>query len=147
MRRGRGFTIIELLFVLTLITILALVAIPKYEYLKRSAQASQVIQTTIDTALDAAQVAISSLEFQNEEDFHLNDIVLLQQSGWLYKNLGEGGIYQYRDGGRVVASIILDKKRRIISYTIDCTQFSNSKTATTCAELIGDPRITEAIEF
>ncbi|MRI83982.1 MAG: hypothetical protein C6I00_06135 [Nitratiruptor sp.] len=147
--KGSGFTLIEAIFVGIVITILTLVAVPKYEYFKHNAKASAVIKTTIDAALNAAQGAIHSFDFEQKEHLTLEDIVRLTDSGWSYSNDG-GGMYRYIEGGSVIASITLDKRERVITYTIDCTKFTNAQTMRKCKELIGNPedgKLTDIIEF
>ena len=135
----KAFTLIELIFVIVIIGLLAAVAVPKFVNLKQSAEASNVVKTTIDIASAAVNVAINLRDLEGDNNFTLKNLVKLDGKGWKYKNDNDGK-YQYYDSinEQVIAEITLYKNKNIIKYKIDCEKFNDEKTKTKCKKLLGN---------
>jgi len=134
----KAFTLIELIFVIVIIGLLAAVAVPKFLNLKQNAEANNVVKTTMDTAQQAAEVAVNYLDLENNSSFELNDTVKLDGKNWKYESTPNDGKYHYDDGSNEVASVTLDVGNRKITYSIDCTKFSDTTTQDKCKKLIGN---------
>ncbi|GAB6074004.1 type II secretion system protein [Nautilia lithotrophica] len=134
----KAFTLIELIFVIVIIGLLAAVAVPKFVNLKQNAEANSVVKTTVDAAQQAVEAAINHRDLENEtfgDDFNLSDIVQLKGKGWKKINNND---FQYQDAANnnaVVAEITMSSNE--VNYTINCDNFKDTTTQTKCKALIG----------
>ena len=139
----KAFTLIELIFVIVIIGILAAVAVPKFTNLKQNAEASNVIKTTVDTASAAVNVAVNLRDLESNTSFKLEDLVKLEGKGWEYNSSVLDGSYvmQNNEGNDTIASITLDKNESRVEYTINCLAFDDPKTKEKCEQLLGKPSV------
>jgi len=136
----KAFTLIELIFVIVIIGLLAAVAVPKFLNLKQNAEAANLIKTTVDTASSAVNVAVNLQDLENNTSYELKDLVGLEGKGWsYYVGTDNNGTYEYNSTPTdVVADIILYEDNRTVEYKIDCTKFTDAITQAKCKALLGD---------
>jgi len=135
MRRS-AFTLVELIFTIVIIGVLAAVAIPNFKNLKQNAEVKAVVKTTIDTASSAANAAVNAIDLEdgNASDTNLSKLVDVKGKGWSYVNTQGQGTYTYTDVANklAVAHVIFSGEGRQVHYDINCSAFKDSISQTKC---------------
>ena len=158
----KSFTLVEVIFVIIIISILVIVAISFYKDLKNKSiinHMSYIISHSIPNAVTSASLKISNgnLSFRLKDILFISELEYTKDFKWHYTKYYRHGTYSLRDESysnpKVVLRITLDldeSNKSIIEYRINCMRINTSthkKLRELCIKHFGNKDIKERIQF
>jgi len=153
----KSFTLIELIFVIVVIGVLASIALPKFKNLKLNSEISNIIRLTINAVPSTINSAVNRLDIEKQDinSFELKDVLDLRAYNWSYvdPNNWHWGKYKYPSNSapnKEVAIIALlkssGKRVRVLRYRINCNNIEDELLKEKCIEIIKDEDLSDGVQ-
>jgi len=137
-----GFTLVELIFVIVIIGVLAAVAVPKFAGLKQNAEAASVIKVASDAYASIPSAYVNQVDLEGKTITKISELVDISGKGWSVDTTDDKIMYftDLASGTNTVGTddvVTLTLGDRNITLAIDCTNFIDTKTQTKCTDKAG----------
>lgn len=140
-----AFTLVELIFTIVIIGVLAAVAIPKFKSLKESANVANTIKIIKDAESSLPSAAANQADLENNTTFELEDILTLSGKNITYTT----NKYTINNSANsaTVATIMLNTTTRKIDANITCNNFSLTVEKSKCSDSLGTGTYTNSLTY
>ncbi|MFA6630470.1 MAG: prepilin-type N-terminal cleavage/methylation domain-containing protein [Sulfuricurvum sp.] len=100
--KRNAFTLVELIFVIVIIGVLAAIAVPQYRQLQENAQIANIVKYYTDILSSARSSYMNEIELNNVAAANLNvtDLYDFRGRGWVISNNNDTATYTVNIGGQ-----------------------------------------------
>jgi len=129
----KGFTLIELIFAIVIIGVLAAVAVPQFTNLKQNAEASGAVKVAVDTFASIPSAYVNRVDLEDGTVTGISDLVNLSGKGWSV----DGNTSTFDDNGGTgnSAVVVITLGDRNVTLDIRCANFKDTKTNIKCGKI------------
>ncbi len=135
MSNKKAFTLIELIFTIVIIGVLATIAIPKYQNLKDSAMINGISKIVSDAQSSIPSAFINAVDLNGEDpnSVLLGNIFVIKSKEWTYyEDLGIAQFYMYDIGNKNIVTISLAPIGRLMTITVQCDNLPSDTLKSMC---------------
>lgn len=143
--KRNAFTLVELIFTIVIIGVLAAVAIPKFKSLKESANVANTIKIIKDAESSLPSAAANQADLENNTTFVLSDVLNLSGKNITYAS----NKYTINNSANsaTVATIKLNTTTRKIDTNITCNNFDLTVEQSKCTSSLGTATYINSLSY